>query len=129
MASMASFEEDFLASLPEYRNSEALRESLRTSSSFAKFKKSRQRLSRNDVAAWAKSGNPSNDTNRKNKTEISDAHKSNIRVVTSSEVSSSPKNIGGTKEKLDPLLSPFRLPHVSKLLAISFLLIKSLNLP
>ena len=101
---MASFEEDFLASLPpEYRNSEALRESLRTSSSFAKFKESRQRLSRNDVAAWAKSGNPSNDANRKNKTEISDAHKSNISVVTSSEVSSSPKNIGGTKEKLDPL--------------------------
>ena len=105
MASMASFEEDFLASLPpEYRNSEALRESLRTSSSFAKFKESRQRLSRNDVAAWAKSGVPSNDTNRKNKPEISNAHKTNIGVATSSKVSSSAKNIDGTKEKLDPLL-------------------------
>ena len=60
MASL-SFEEQFLQSLPpEYRNNEALRESIRTSDSFAKFKESRQKISRNDVAAWAQSGSGGN---------------------------------------------------------------------
>jgi len=85
-----SFEEQFLQSLPpEYRNNEALKESLRTSDSFAKFKESRQKLSRNDVAAWAQSGsnmrsNKNNKSQSKNSTSSKKDQKSSSSKTTTS---------------------------------------------
>ena len=65
---MASFQQQFLQSLPkEMRESEALRESLKTSESFKAFAASQDQSSRgdtnpltpSDVAAWARSGGAS----------------------------------------------------------------------